>query len=215
MKKITTASLAPIRKASRQPTSGSITFGSSSTSEPSAPKAAPTQKLPLMTRSLQPRTRAGISSWMVELIAAYSPPMPAPVRKRNSAKLDDIPRRGGRRGGDEIDRQRDEEQLLAAEPVGEPAEEQRAQHGAGEIGAGGKPDIGIGELQNRTLFQRARQAAGKRHLQPVQDPGDAERGHHQRMEAAPGQPVEPRRDVACQRLSGRPPSVPSPAHARG
>ena len=49
--------------------------------------AAPTQKLPLITRSLQPRTRAGISSWMVELIAAYSPPMPAPVTKRNSAKL--------------------------------------------------------------------------------------------------------------------------------
>ena len=87
MKKITSAKVAPIRKASRQPISGSITCGSSSTSEPSAPIAAPTQKLPLMTRSVQPRTRAGISSWMVELIAAYSPPMPAPVMKRKSAKL--------------------------------------------------------------------------------------------------------------------------------
>ena len=55
--------------------------------EPAAPRAAPTQKLPLMTRSVQPRTRAGISSWMVELMAAYSPPMPAPVRKRKSAKV--------------------------------------------------------------------------------------------------------------------------------
>ena len=54
---------------------------------PSAPSAAPIQKLPLMTRSVQPRTRAGMSSWMVELMAAYSPPMPAPVMKRNSAKL--------------------------------------------------------------------------------------------------------------------------------
>ena len=54
---------------------------------PSAPSAAPIQKLPLTTRSFQPRTRAGINSWMVELMAAYSPPMPAPVRKRNSAKL--------------------------------------------------------------------------------------------------------------------------------
>ena len=87
MKKMTSASAAPIRKASRQPISGSITAGSSSTSEPSAPIAAPIQKLPLMTRSLQPRTRAGISSWMVELIAAYSPPMPAPVTKRKNAKL--------------------------------------------------------------------------------------------------------------------------------
>ena len=55
--------------------------------EATAPMAAPSQKLPLMTRSVQPRTRAGISSWMVELIAAYSPPMPAPVRKRNTMKL--------------------------------------------------------------------------------------------------------------------------------
>ena len=54
---------------------------------PSAPSAAPIQKLPLMTKSVHPRIRAGINSWMVELIAAYSPPMPAPVRKRNSTKL--------------------------------------------------------------------------------------------------------------------------------
>ena len=38
-------------------------------------------------RSVHPRTRAGISSWIVELIAEYSPPIPAPVRKRNVAKL--------------------------------------------------------------------------------------------------------------------------------
>ncbi len=54
---------------------------------PIAPSAAPIQKLPLTTRSFQPRTRAGMSSWMVELIAEYSPPMPAPVKNRNSAKL--------------------------------------------------------------------------------------------------------------------------------
>ena len=40
-----------------------------------------------MMRSVQPRTRAGISSWIVELIAVYSPPMPAPVRKRKRQKL--------------------------------------------------------------------------------------------------------------------------------
>ncbi len=87
MKKMTIASVAPLRNASRQPYSGSITAGSSNTIAPTAPSAAPIQKLPLMMRSVQPRTRAGISSWMVELIAAYSPPIPAPVRKRNSAKL--------------------------------------------------------------------------------------------------------------------------------
>jgi hypothetical protein len=40
-----------------------------------------------MVRSTQPRTRAGISSSMAELIAAYSPPMPKPVKKRKIAKL--------------------------------------------------------------------------------------------------------------------------------
>ena len=62
MMKITSASAAPMPKQTRQPYSGSITAGSSSTMEPSAPSAAPIQKLPLTTRSFQPRTRAGINS---------------------------------------------------------------------------------------------------------------------------------------------------------
>jgi hypothetical protein len=48
----------------------------------SAPRVAPSQNEPLMMRSTRPRTRAGISSSMAELMAAYSPPMPAPVKKR-------------------------------------------------------------------------------------------------------------------------------------
>jgi len=39
-----------------------------------------------MIRSTVPRTRAGISSSIAELIAAYSPPIPAPVKKRQTAK---------------------------------------------------------------------------------------------------------------------------------
>jgi hypothetical protein len=55
--------------------------------------------------------------------------------------------------------------------------------------------------------------AGQRHLQPVEDPGDAERGHDQAVEAAPGQPVEPRRDVALNDLAhGH--WMPSPAPCR-
>ena len=77
----------PIRKAKRQPRAGSMKAELSSTIEPPAPIAAPIQKLPLIRRSVQPRRRAGISSWIVELMAVYSPPMPAPVRKRNTTKL--------------------------------------------------------------------------------------------------------------------------------
>ena len=40
-----------------------------------------------MARSARPRTLAGSSSSMAELIAAYSPPIPAPVSARNSAKV--------------------------------------------------------------------------------------------------------------------------------
>ena len=75
----------PMTKAARQPISGGMMCGSSTTVAPSAPMAAPNQKLPLMTRSVKPRRLAGISSWMVALTAAYSPPMPAPVSMRKNA----------------------------------------------------------------------------------------------------------------------------------
>ena len=132
---------------------------------------------------------------MVELMAVYSPPMPAPVKKRNSAKLAQIPRQRRRRRGDQIDRERDEKQPLATEPIGEPAEEQRARHRAREIDAACEADIGIGEMELRALLQRRRDRARERHFEPIEDPGDAERDHDERMEAAPPQPVEPRRDV--------------------
>ena len=51
-----------------------------------APAAEPTQYEPLIMRSTRPRTRAGISSSMAELIAEYSPPMPAPVTNRPAKK---------------------------------------------------------------------------------------------------------------------------------
>ncbi len=77
----------PVRKATRQPQAGSITSGFSSTIDMKEPSAAPIQNEPLMTRLVQPRALAGTSSWMVELMAVYSPPMPAPVRKRKKQKL--------------------------------------------------------------------------------------------------------------------------------
>ena len=80
--RIPTPSTAPITNATRQPTSGAKIDVLRRISEPSAPPAAPSQYEPLMMRSTRPRTRAGISSSIAELIAAYSPPIPAPVKKR-------------------------------------------------------------------------------------------------------------------------------------
>ena len=48
-------------------------------------------------------------------------------------------------------------------------------------------------MQPRAFLQRARQRAGQRDLQPIQNPGDAERHHHAGMKAAPAQLIEPRR----------------------
>ncbi len=66
-------SVAPIPNAHRHPSQTGTWRGSSSTSVAAAATAAPIQYEPLMIRSTRPRTRAGISSSIAELIAAYSP----------------------------------------------------------------------------------------------------------------------------------------------
>ena len=132
---------------------------------------------------------------MVELIAAYSPPMPGAGEKAKQREGPEIPRQGGGGGRGQINRERDEKEFLAAEPVGQPAEEQRAEHRAGKIRAADNADVGVGELQRRACFQRARQRAGERDFEAVENPGDAERHHDEGVKPAPGQAVEPRGDV--------------------
>ena len=83
--------IAPSPNARRQPTSTGNRLSFKSTIDSAAPAAVPSQNDPLMMRSTVPRTRAGISSSMAELIAAYSPPMPAPVKKRQIAKTRNEP----------------------------------------------------------------------------------------------------------------------------
>ena len=77
------ARMAPSAKAPRHPYAGStVPFVSGTVII--APAAAPTQNDPLMAMSTRPRYFEGISSSMAELIAAYSPPMPAPVMNRQA-----------------------------------------------------------------------------------------------------------------------------------
>ncbi len=78
---------APNPNASRQPSHSGSSFGSSKGTETAAPAIAPSQNVPLTARSTRPRSLAGISSSMAELIAAYSPPIAMPVNMRNRAKL--------------------------------------------------------------------------------------------------------------------------------
>ncbi len=102
-------------------------------------------------------------------------------------------RRCGRR--DQINRERDEEEFLAAPAIRQPAEEQRAQHRAGEIRRARDADIEVGKLQHRARLERPRHRAGERDFETVEDPRDAERDDDERVKPSPRQPIEPRRNV--------------------
>ncbi len=85
--RIVSPKIAPIPNARRQPSdAGKIAVLRKKTAS-SAPKAVPSQYDPLIARSTRPRRRAGMSSSIAELMAAYSPPMPAPVKNRNRKNI--------------------------------------------------------------------------------------------------------------------------------
>ena len=115
--------------------------GSSRTMLASEPAAAPTQNVPLIARSAQPRTRPGISSSIAELIAEYSPPIAAPVRKRKKAKLAKSQENAVRNAADQVQPERDREELLATQPVGQVAEDQGAEHGPRQVGRAQQADL--------------------------------------------------------------------------
>ena len=203
-KMMTRPSAAPRPNPSRQPRSTGKSTGSSSTMLASEPMAAPTQKVPLIARSAQPRTRAGISSSMAELIAEYSPPIAAPVRKRKVAKLRKSHRERRQEGGHQVQAERDGEELLAPQPVGQVAEDQCAEDCPRQVGRAQQADLGAGEVEALRLLQDSADGADQRHFKPVDDPGDPQRGHHQPMPAAPRQAVQRRRRSGrSDRYSGR------------
>jgi hypothetical protein len=86
-RRIPTPITTPTPNANRHPTSTGRKFGFSSGTVTSAPRIVPNHHVPLIARSVHPRFRAGISSSIAELIAAYSPPIPNPIRNRNRKKL--------------------------------------------------------------------------------------------------------------------------------
>ena len=108
-----------------------------------------------------------------------------------------VHRERGRDRRDQIHRQRDQKQFLAAHPVGQVAEEQRTQTGPGHIDPGGLPDLGLGDGEAAArLDQPAGDGAHDGDFQPVQDPYRPEPPHDQPVPARPRQPVHPSRDVS-------------------
>ena len=57
----------------------------------------------------------------------------------------EAPRAGGRRGREQVDGKRNKKKLLPPEAIGQPAEEDRAQHGARKIGARREPNLAVRE----------------------------------------------------------------------
>ncbi len=106
-----------------------------------------------------------------------------------------IPRQPRGRGRREINDEGDCEQLLAPEPIGQPAEEDRAEHCTGEITASGKADLRIAQSQSGGLLELAGKRAGQRHFETVENPGDAECDDHQQVKSPERQGVKPRRNI--------------------
>src|SRR3984957_18836772 len=115
--------------------------------------------------------------------------------KAEPDKTPRIPRQARGRGCREINDKRDREQFFAAKPIGQPAEEDRTEHGTDEITASGKADLRIAQPQSRALLEFAGQRAGQRHFEPIENPGDAQRDDHQEVKSPERQGVKPRRDI--------------------
>ena len=103
-----------------------------------------------------------------------------------------VHREGGEHRGGQVDGQRDHEEPLAAEPVGQVAEEQRAQAGAGHVDAGRDADLALGDLEAAALLgEPAGDGADDGDLEAVEDP------HRAESDAPPASATGPRATGPC------------------
>src|SRR5262245_50353726 len=179
----------PMAKPSRHPRLVATKFGSRNSTEAPAPAAAPSQKLPLTMRSIRPRNRAGMSSSIAELIAAYSPDT-EPGDRAKECEAPEAPGGRGQQDAEEINDQRNVENEPPAETVGEQAEHQRADDRADHIRRAGSTDLPGGEPQRLRVLQHGGNCPDDGDFNSIEDPGDPERDHHQQMETTPGKPIE-------------------------
>lgn len=96
-----------------------------------------------------------------------------------------IDRKGRRRRGAHVQPKGNEEQLAPPEAISEPAEQQGTEHRTGDVHATGKTNIDIAHVQAGAALERAGYRAGKCHFEAVEQPGDAEGEHQQRMKTPP------------------------------
>src|ERR1700730_6657205 len=131
------------------------------------PRIAPAQYVPFTARSTRPRNLAGIISSIAELIAAYSPPMPMPA----------VGCHGGEAATDQVDAERDHEEVAASELVGQPSEEEGADDLADQVPPGDVADRAGGHVECVLERQVGPDVCGDGDLKAIEDPRDAERHH--------------------------------------
>jgi hypothetical protein len=91
-------------------------------------------------------------------------------------------RRGGQAAADEVDRQRQHEELAPAEPVGHVAEDERTDHLADEVDRRDQPGVGRGQVQGLGLGQDRGHGTGDGDFEAVEDPRDPQRDDHPGVE---------------------------------
>jgi hypothetical protein len=99
-------------------------------------------------------------------------------------------RETGDPGADEVDDERDDEEVLPAQVVGQPSEEQGAADLPEEVERRGKAHFGRSHAEGRRESVRGDDL----HLETVQDPRETEADHDHPVEPRPRQSVHPSRD---------------------
>src|SRR3546814_9187839 len=98
-----------------------------------------------------------------------------------------VPGKARCRRGHEIKQQGDREELLAAEPVGQPSKKQRADHRPGQISAVAEPHIGSRERKDGAVSQSGSYGSRQRDFESVENPGDTERDNDKPVKTRPRQ----------------------------
>jgi hypothetical protein len=112
------------------------------------------------------------------------------------------PRERGRDRRDEVHGERDDEELLAPEAIGEIAEADRSDRGADDVARAAEGDLEGAEPQRLLVLQAARDGADDRDLDAVENPHGAQAEDDEPVPAAPRQPVHAARDARRDGLAG-------------
>src|SRR5919199_4196322 len=115
---------------------------------------------------------------------------PHPREEPEHHEAKEPPREGRQDREEQVDGERDEEQLPATVPVGKIGEKQPSQGRPGGVDSRGVPYLRIGEPEpGGRVGEYGGYVGHDHHLDPVQDPGDAQGRNHQSVESTPRQPV--------------------------